>query len=129
MNKLFGTVISFKEAQGIAFVKVDVKGFIVSVMSLGGGWKIGEGVGVYFKESDVMVAHRESHRLSARNKFLSSVVSVSENGVLARIEFEFAQERICSLISSEAYRELEIKVGQEFLWFVKSNEILLERME
>lgn len=127
MNKLHGTVISFKEAQGITFVKVDTQGFVLGVMSLGGDWRVGERVRVYFKESDVMIAHKSSFKLSARNKFLSPVVSVSENGVLARIEFVFGQEKICSLISAEAYEELEIRENEEFIWFVKSNEIILER--
>lgn len=127
MNKLCGVVSSTQETHGIVFVKIDVEGFTLGVMSLGREWKVGESVNIYFKESDVMVAHKDSPKLSARNKFLSPVVLVVQDGVLARIEFQFGKHKIYSLISSEACRELEIKEKEEFIWFVKSSEIILER--
>lgn len=128
MNQLFGVVSDYHEADGISFVKVDSGEIKLGVMSLGKKWSIGDQVRAYFKESDVLIAHKQSQKLSARNKFLSPVYSVEENGVLARIEFDFFGKKISSLISYEAFLELGITPGEEFLWFVKSNEIILERI-
>lgn len=128
MNQILGKISDCKEADGISFVKVSTKGGKLGVMSLGGEWRVGESVRACFKESDVLIANKQSQKLSARNKFLCSVVKIEQNGVLARVEFDFMGEKICSLISYEALLELEIGVGEEFVWFVKSNEILLERI-
>lgn len=127
MNWLVGKIVSQQIAQGIAFIKVEGDGFSLGVMSLGGEWRDGESVRACFKESDVMIAHKQSFQISARNKFLCLVTGISENGILARVEFDFLGRKICSLISYEALRELNVRVGEEFFWFVKSNEIILER--
>lgn len=129
MNQLIGEIIQIKEAEGIAFIKVQGEGFALGVMTLKGGLKVGESVRASFKESDVMIASKDSLNISARNKFLSCVLSIADNGVLARVEFEFNATAIASLISYEALKELEIKEGEEFFWFVKSNEIILESLE
>lgn len=129
MNQLLGEIISIKEAEGIAFVRVQGEGFALGVMTLKGGLKVGDRVRASFKESDVMIACKDSPNISARNKFLSSIHSITHNGVLVRVVFNFCCCEISSLISYEALRELEIKENEEFFWFVKSNEIILESLE
>lgn len=129
MNQLIGEIASIKEAEGIAFIKVQAEGFSLGVMALKSGLCEGEKVRASFKESDVMIANKNSGNLSARNKFLSPILSLSHNGVLARVKFDFFGNEIYSLISYEAIEELEIKEGEEFFWFVKSNEIILESLE
>lgn len=128
MNQLIGEIVAIKEAEGIAFIRVQGEGFVLGVMTLRGGLGVGERVRASFKESDVMVAHKQSEKISARNKFLSPIHSITHNEVLARVKFEFCGGEISSLISYEACKELEIEVGDEFFWFVKSNEIILERL-
>lgn len=129
MNQLLGRVVSIKEAEGIAFLRVQVEEFILGVMALGGRVREGERVRVVFKESDVLIAHQSSGAISARNKFLCPILSITHNGVLARVEFEFCAKTITSLVSYEAIKELELREGEQFFWFVKSNEIILESLE
>lgn len=129
MNQLIGEIVSLKEAEGIAFVKVQGEEFALGVMMLKGGLKVGERVKASFKESDVMIASKDSPNISARNKFLSPICSITHNGVLARVIFDFCGCEINSLISYEALLELGAKEGGEFFWFVKSNEIILESLE
>lgn len=129
MNQLIGEIIQIKEAEGIAFIRVQGEGFALGVMTLKGGLKAGERVKASFKESDVMIASKDSPNISARNKFLSCVLSIADNGVLARVKFDFCGCEIYSLISYEALKELEIQENEELFWFVKSNEIILESLE
>lgn len=129
MNQLIGEIVAIKEAEGIAFVRVQGEGFVLGVMTLRGGLEVGERVRASFKESDVMIAGRESGKISARNKFLSPIHSITHNEVLARVKFGFCGSEISSLISYEACRELEVVEGEEFFWFVKSSEIILERID
>lgn len=129
MNQLLGEIVSIKEAEGIAFVRVQGEGFALGVMTLKGGLKVGDRVRASFKESDVMIACKDSPNISARNKFLSPIHSITHNGVLARVKFDFFGCEISSLISYEALLELGVKEGGEFFWFVKSNEIILESLE
>ncbi|MGX3011974.1 TOBE domain-containing protein [Helicobacter sp. 23-1044] len=80
---------------------------------------------VIFKESEVMIAALDS-RVSARNCFLSRIVKIECDEIFARIFLDFDGIQITALITKEASLELNLKVGEIVLWFVKSNEVMVE---
>lgn len=80
---------------------------------------------VIFKESEVMIATLDS-RVSARNCFESRIVKIECDEIFARIFLDFDGTQITALITKEASLELNLKVGEIVLWFVKSNEVMVE---
>lgn len=85
--------------------------------------KIGTECNAIFKESEVMIALLDS-RVSARNCFKARIVKIERDEIFARIFLDF--ESLTALITKEACDALNLKIGKEILWFVKSNEVALE---
>lgn len=85
--------------------------------------KIGTECNAIFKESEVMIALLNS-RVSARNCFEARIANIECDEIFARIYLDF--ESLTALITKEACDALNLKIGKEILWFVKSNEVALE---
>lgn len=130
MNKIQAKIINIKKESNAALVKLqDKHDNIFSVLMLdfdNNNINIGLVCDIIFKESEVMVAHTQSVNLSARNKFEGKVQNIEEDSIFARISFDFYGTNINSLITKEARKDLNINVGDTFIWFVKSNELMLQ---
>ena len=130
MNKIQAKIINIKKESNAALVKLqDKHDNIFSVLMLdfdNNDINIGLVCDIIFKESEVMVAHTQSVNLSARNKFEGKVQNIEEDSIFARISFDFYGTNINSLITKEARKDLNINVGDTFIWFVKSNELILQ---
>lgn len=128
MNKINAEIVNIQNEKNISLIKLkDKHNNIFSVLMLDfDNQNIHPGLECYliFKESEVMVAHTLD--ISARNKFRSKVKNIEEDSIFARIGFDFCGETIYSLITKEAKNELDIKINDNLIWFVKSNEIILE---
>ncbi len=126
MNELECEVIGIQKEDQLCLIKLRHQGGIFGVMSLGDGFEPLQKVRIHFKESDVMLAR--TSQISARNKFLSPILSITHNSIMARVVLGFLNEKIYSLVSLEAIRELGLEEGMECFWFVKSNEIILRAL-
>lgn len=128
MNRLKAEITKVQKNGSVAFVKLDAKGGEFSALVLDFSAQIKEGAKCHllFKENEVMVCDKSCAKLSARNKFVSKITSIEEDAIFARVEFDFEGKTITSLITKEAKNDLSLKVGAEFMWFVKSNEVMLE---
>ena len=64
---------------------------------------------------------------SARNQFTGLVTRVIADGVMAQVELQCGPNRIVSLMSSEAARELELAPGVVATAVVKATTVIIER--
>ncbi|NLY03402.1 MAG: transporter, partial [Campylobacter sp.] len=53
----------------------------------------------------------------------SKVISIEKGEILSQIDFSFIDGIISSIITTNALNALDIKEQEEFLWFVKANEV------
>jgi molybdopterin-binding protein len=63
---------------------------------------------------------------SARNRFPGVVTRVEVDGVAAVVEVMAGPHRLVSLLTAEAVRDLDIKVGDEAVCVVKSTNVMIE---
>lgn len=63
---------------------------------------------------------------SARNQFVGLVTSVITDKVMAQVEIQCGPNRVVSLMSSEAVRELDLKVGSLAVAVVKATTVIVE---
>ncbi|MET3804302.1 molybdopterin-binding protein [Nakamurella sp. UYEF19] len=63
---------------------------------------------------------------SARNQFVGLVTSVITDKVMAQVEIQCGPHRVVSLMSSEAVRELDLKVGSLAVAVVKATTVIVE---
>jgi molybdopterin-binding protein len=65
--------------------------------------------------------------ISGRNKLFGKVIEVRYEGLLAQISIEISGQKITSIITSDAARELGLKKGVPVYALVKSTEVMVIR--
>ena len=115
MNKLTGFIKEIKSCDDIVQISIDVKGktFTSLILSSNETYKLGEKINILFKETEVMIA-TVSSKISARNAFICKITEINE-------------DKIVSIITKNALLDLNCKEDEEFMWFVKSNEITIQK--
>jgi molybdopterin-binding protein len=68
-------------------------------------------------------------RISGRNQLIGKIVSVQIQGLLAKIELAIDDQKITSIITADAARELNLKKGQTVAALVKSTDVMIERLD
>ena len=129
MNSLNGTIKHTKTVDGITHVYIEVGNKILSSLILSDDeeYQKEQEVNLLFKETEVMIATKESI-VSARNSFVSHITLINIGEILAQVEFDFDGIRIVSIITKGALYELKCNIGDEFRWFVKSNEVSIQKV-
>lgn len=104
-------------SKGLLEATVDEAG--VQVVS---GVSIAERVKQLAPESDDETVVR-----SARNSFTGIVTRVEIEGLVAVVELQSGPNRVVSMMTSEACRELGITVGSRATGVVKATQVIIER--
>lgn len=130
MNKIRVRIKSVIKSESCAFVKLESLQsnavFSALLLDFSGNLTLGSECSVVFKESEVFIADKSYSKISARNRFVSNITAIERDEIFARIYLAFEGKNITSLISKEASMELDLKKGDEVLWFVKANEVMIE---
>jgi molybdopterin-binding protein len=75
------------------------------------------------------VESRERFRnVSGRNQLVGRVVEVKFGGLLAKVVLEIAGQRITSIITADAAREMQLRKGQTAAALIKSTEVMIVRV-
>ncbi|EOZ2161086.1 molybdopterin-binding protein [Campylobacter coli] len=129
MNILNGKIIELLNEGEIVIVKISIKEQIFKVLMLDlhslQDLKIGTKIQVLFKEHELGFALPHSI-LSVENSFLARIKSIKKGEILYHIFFDFKGDEISSIITKEKALELKLEEGQEWLCFVKENDIILK---
>ena len=79
-------------------------------------------------EEDVLAARRGFRRISGRNQLVGRIVEVRYSGLLAQVKLSIGGQRICSIITADAARELRLEKGQTAAALIKSTEVMIVRV-
>ena len=90
-------------------------------------YALGENVNILFKETEVMIATPES-KVSARNSFVSTILEIETGVLLCNVAFSFGGLVIHAIVTKNALLDLDCKKGESFRWFVKSNEVTIQKI-
>lgn len=90
-------------------------------------YTLGENVNILFKETEVMIATPDS-KVSARNSFVSPILEIETGVLLCNVAFDFDTYTIHAIVTKNALLDLECKKGESFRWFVKSNEVSIQKI-
>jgi len=129
MNAFQGTITSITGRGAISLVKVLLKDTQVSALFINNSDQVqfseGEQVRVIFKETEVILAKGDVSAISLQNKFSGKVKAIESSDVLSKVKIDSTIGTIQSIITSNAVKQLNIKLGDEVHAMVKTNEILL----
>lgn len=131
MNKIPATIKHIYSQQNVAFIKLESCGVYKQelnalLLDFDKRMQIGLKCNAVFKESEVLVSR--SPLLSARNQIIASIDNIKQDEIFARIFFgkNLFGFSLTSLITKEARESLGLKIGEEVIFCIKSNEIMLE---
>jgi len=131
-NQLSGTITSLIKGKVAAEVDIELKSgnVIVSSITKHGVESLGlsEGMSVVaiFKATSVLIGRGDGLEISARNKIEGEVVEVTHGEVNCEVIIDIGGgEKLSSIITDKAAKNLELKKGSKVVAIIKSTEILV----
>ncbi|OEW21250.1 MULTISPECIES: TOBE domain-containing protein [Campylobacter] len=128
MNLIKGQIYELLNQEDIVIVKILSKEVIFSVLMLElkslENLKIGASVELLFKEHELCFSTSKT-LLSVENSFLAKITKIKKGELLYQVFFDFKGNKLSSIITKEKALELELCENQEWLCFVKANDIVL----
>ena len=74
-------------------------------------------------------ASRDRFRaVSGRNQLVGRIVDIKISGLLAKVVLEIGDQRITSIITSDAAREMQLRKGQTAAALIKATEVMIVRV-
>ncbi|HXE90223.1 MAG TPA: TOBE domain-containing protein [Terriglobales bacterium] len=70
---------------------------------------------------------RGFRRISGRNQLVGRIVEVRTSGLLAQVVLSIGGQRITSIITADAAREMRLKKGEVAAALIKSTEVMIVR--
>ena len=72
---------------------------------------------------------REGYRrISGRNQLVGRVTEIRVDGLMAQISISIGGQKISSIITSDAVREMRLKIGDTVAALIKSTEVMVVRL-
>jgi molybdopterin-binding protein len=67
-------------------------------------------------------------RISGRNQIVGRVVEIKISGLIAQVTLSIGGQRITSIITSDAVREMRLRLGDKAAALIKSTEVMIVRV-
>jgi molybdopterin-binding protein len=80
------------------------------------------------QEKDVLAGRRNFRRISGRNQLVGRIVEVRYSGLLAQVKLSIQGQRISSIITADAAREMRLEKGQTAAALIKATEVMIVRL-
>jgi molybdopterin-binding protein len=68
-------------------------------------------------------------RVSGRNQLAGKVVGIRVEGLLAEVILDIGNSQVTAIITANAVRELQLKVGEAAAALIKSTDVMIERLD
>jgi molybdopterin-binding protein len=78
--------------------------------------------------AEVSERRRNFRRISGRNQLVGRVTDIKVNGLMAQVTLSIGGQRITSIITADAVREMRLKDGQTVAALIKSTEVMIIRI-
>jgi molybdopterin-binding protein len=79
-------------------------------------------------DKDVAAGRRNFRRISGRNQLVGRILEVRYSGLLAQVKLSIGGQRISSIITADAAREMRLEKGQTAAALIKSTEVMIVRV-
>jgi molybdopterin-binding protein len=80
------------------------------------------------ERGDVSERRPNFRRISGRNQLVGRITDIKVSGLIAQVTLSIGGQRITSIITADAVRELRLKTGQTVAALVKSTEVMIVRL-
>ena len=131
MHKLTGHIIQQTKVDDLCLLEIEVdsvifKSIIIDEQSTS-IYKIGDKVDLLFKETEVILTKDKNIEISLQNKLLCKVETIEKGQLLSVIKMRFNSYPVSSIITTKSVEKLDIKINDEVVALIKTNEIMLSK--
>jgi molybdopterin-binding protein len=67
-------------------------------------------------------------KVSGRNQLIGTIVEIKVEGLLAKVVLSIGDQRITSIITADAVREMKLRKGEQAAALMKSTEVMITRV-
>jgi molybdopterin-binding protein len=67
-------------------------------------------------------------KVSGRNQLIGTIVEIEIEGLLAKVVLSIGEQRITSIITADAVREMKLRKGERAAALMKSTEVMITRV-
>ncbi len=130
MNILTGKIASININGQLSLVRVKVDGttltsIVIDTPETASYLQIGNTINVIFKETEVIIGKGTGHQISLRNQLVGKIKSIESGELLSKLILDSTAGEVTSIITTNAVRQLQLKVGDQATAMIKTNEMML----
>lgn len=81
-----------------------------------------------FAQSESKQSGARFHKISGRNQLVGRIVEIRIDGLLAQVVLAIGDQRVTSIITSDAARALDLKKGDVAAALIKATEVMIARV-
>lgn len=131
MNSLKGNISSIKSHENLSIVKIDIGEYsfttvVIETAESVDYLKIDSEIKVLFKETEVLICLKPCPKISLQNRIDCKVQEIAKGKLLSQINMQSSIGDIKSIITTNAVEQLKLKVNDEVIAMIKTNEIMLQ---
>ena len=131
MNNLKGKITSIKSHENLSIVKIGIGAYsfttvVIETAETVDYLKIDNEINVLFKETEVLICLKPCPKISLQNRIDCKIHEILKGKLLSQINMKSNIGEIKSIITSNAVDQLKLKVDDEVIAMIKTNEIMLQ---
>ncbi|MBI1307235.1 MAG: tobe domain protein [Bacteroidetes bacterium] len=133
VNKLTGKITDIHSSGSFSIVSIKlpsgtiIRSIIMETPESADYLLNGNSITAIFKETEVVISTETNSAVSILNRIPGSIEDLAYGELLSRLKIKTADGILSAVITSEAVRLLNLKVGKEVMAMVELNEIMLSR--
>ncbi|RRS30806.1 MAG: transporter [Epsilonproteobacteria bacterium (ex Lamellibrachia satsuma)] len=130
MSSIIAAVSEIQSCDSLHIVTFDFHGQALSMMSLelSDTVKTGAKVRLAVKPSYIVIAKNFIGELSYSNRLESTVRSIENGQLLSSVKLNFFDTVLESIITVDASKKMDLKVGDEVTAFIKASELSISEV-
>lgn len=127
MNVLKGIISEIQSHEGISLVKLKSNENIFTsiILDVPDYLKENNTVKIIFKETEVIISKDLNPSISVQNQIYGRIESIKKGVILSQITLSIGEDKIQSIITTNACEQLDLKENQNILALIKTNEVSL----
>ncbi|MEN8122015.1 MAG: hypothetical protein ABFS35_16820 [Bacteroidota bacterium] len=135
MNRLKGEIYNVQTSEGITLVDIcidddEFSSLIINSDSTDEYISVGNEVNMLFKETEISIkSFHERHNKKRQNKIITEVETITKGDILSELKFRYKSNLVTAIILTRLLEELKLKTGEKAVLILRTQEILLSKVD
>jgi len=128
VNRFSAKIVNIESAGHISLIDLEACGdrftcVVIETPETAAYLRVGNGVTIMFKETEVSIAKNFDGQISLRNRLAATIKRIEKGAVLSKITLDYHGVDVVSIITTRSTRTLDLQVGDAVVGLIKANEV------